>query len=259
MQKFRIQGGGALIGDVRISGAKNAALPIIFATMLTDEPVILHNVPKLKDVQTSFKLLEISGKKVQDLGNSSYEITGSVSNHEAPYELVKTMRASILALGPLTAKMGAADVSLPGGCAIGARPVNLHIHGLEQMGAVINIEKGYIKSRVDNRLVGTSMYLDMVSVTGTENLVSAAVLAYGTTVFQNAAMEPEVVDLVRFLRVLGAEIEGEGTAQITVHGKEKLHGGEYSVQPDRIETGTFLVAEQRPGNVLDSPQGYFCR
>ena len=242
MQKFRIHGGGALIGDVRISGAKNAALPIIFATMLTDEPVILHNVPKLKDVQTSFKLLEISGKKVQDLGNSSYEITGSVSNHEAPYELVKTMRASILALGPLTAKMGAADVSLPGGCAIGARPVNLHIHGLEQMGAVINIEKGYIKSRVDNRLVGTSMYLDMVSVTGTENLVSAAVLAYGTTVFQNAAMEPEVVDLVRFLRVLGAEIEGEGTAQITVHGKEKLHGGEYSVQPDRIETGTFLVA-----------------
>ena len=162
MQKFRIQGGGALIGDVRISGAKNAALPIIFATMLTDEPVILHNVPKLKDVQTSFKLLEISGKKVQDLGNSSYEITGNVSNHEAPYELVKTMRASILALGPLTAKMGAADVSLPGGCAIGARPVNLHIHGLEQMGAVINIENGYIKSRVDNRLVGTSMYLDMV-------------------------------------------------------------------------------------------------
>ncbi len=242
MQKFKILGGGALIGDVQISGAKNAALPIIFATMLTDEKVVLRNVPKLKDVFTSFKLLEILGKTVNKIDANVYEISGKIKEHQAPYELVKTMRASILALGPLSAKYGAADVSLPGGCAIGARPVNLHIHGLEAMGAKIAIENGYIKSRVDNKLVGTTIYLDMVSVTGTENLVSAATLAYGKTVLQNVAQEPEVVDLVNFLRVLGADIVGEGTNQIIVNGVEKLHGGEYSIQPDRIETGTFLVA-----------------
>ena len=242
MHKFKIEGGKALIGDVVISGAKNAALPIILATILTDEPVVLHNVPNLRDVKTSFKLLEISGKTVKQLDESSYEITGTVTNSQAPYELVKTMRASILTLGPLAAKTGTADVSLPGGCAIGARPVNLHIHGLEQMGANVEIESGYIKARVNNRLVGTHIYMDMVSVTGTENLVSAATLAYGETRLQNAAREPEVVDLVNFLKTLGADISGEGTNDITVRGVDKLHGGEYTVQPDRIETGTFLVA-----------------
>ncbi|WP_406037035.1 UDP-N-acetylglucosamine 1-carboxyvinyltransferase [Succinimonas sp.] len=242
MQKFKITGGNALIGDVVISGAKNAALPIILATTLTDEKVVLHNVPSLRDTATAFKLLEIQGKKVVKLDESSYEITGKVSNYIAPYELVKTMRASILALGPLTAKMNSADVSLPGGCAIGDRPVNLHIQGLQKMGADIRIEGGYIKSRVNSRLVGANFYFDVVSVTGTENLMSAAALAYGDTVLQNAAMEPEVVDLARFLRTLGADISGEGTSEITIRGVSALHGGEYSVEPDRIETGTFLVA-----------------
>lgn len=242
MQKFIIDGGKALIGDVTISGSKNAALPIIFSTILTDEEVTLHNVPKLRDVLTSFKLLEILGKRIDKIDDNSYTISGVVNNHIAPYELVKTMRASILALGPLSAKLGAAEVSLPGGCAIGARPVNLHIHGLEQMGANISIEQGYIKSKIDNRLVGNTIYLDMVSVTGTENLVSAATLAYGTTVIKNAAKEPEVIDLVCFLRAIGADIKGEGTDEITIVGKTKLCGGEYTIQPDRIETGTFLVA-----------------
>lgn len=250
MHKFKIEGGKALIGDVVISGAKNAALPIILATILTDEPVVLHNVPNLRDVKTSFKLLEISGKTVKQLDESSYEITGTVTNSQAPYELVKTMRASILTLGPLAAKTGTADVSLPGGCAIGARPVNLHIHGLEQMGANVEIESGYIKARVNNRLVGTHIYMDMVSVTGTENLVSAATLAYGETRLQNAAREPEVVDLVNFLKTLGADISGEGTNDITVRGVDKLHGGEYTVQPDRIETGTFLVAAAVSGGCI---------
>ena len=250
MHKFKIEGGKALIGDVVISGAKNAALPIILATILTDELVVLHNVPNLRDVKTSFKLLEISGKTVKQLDESSYEITGTVTNSQAPYELVKTMRASILTLGPLAAKTGTADVSLPGGCAIGARPVNLHIHGLEQMGANVEIESGYIKARVNNRLVGTHIYMDMVSVTGTENLVSAATLAYGETRLQNAAREPEVVDLVNFLKTLGADISGEGTNDITVRGVDKLHGGEYTVQPDRIETGTFLVAAAVSGGCI---------
>ncbi|MDD6176537.1 MAG: UDP-N-acetylglucosamine 1-carboxyvinyltransferase [Succinivibrionaceae bacterium] len=242
MQKFKIQGGKALIGDVTISGAKNAALPIIFATILTDEPVVLHNVPNLKDVDTSFKLLEIFGKKVNKLNESSYEILGSVSNYIAPYDLVKTMRASILALGPLSAKMRAADVSLPGGCAIGARPVNLHIDGLTQMGAQINIDKGYIKSRAPEGLKGNFINLDIISVTGSENLIAAATLAHGETVIQNVAKEPEVQDLIFFLNSMGAKIEGAGTSEVKISGVEKLHGTEYSIQPDRIETGTFLVA-----------------
>lgn len=242
MQKFKIQGGKALIGDVTISGAKNAALPIIFATILTDEPVVLHNVPNLKDVDTSFKLLEIFGKKVNKLNESSYEISGSVSNYIAPYDLVKTMRASILALGPLSAKMRAADVSLPGGCAIGARPVNLHIDGLTQMGAQINIDKGYIKSRAPEGLKGNFINLDIISVTGSENLIAAATLAHGETVIQNVAKEPEVQDLIFFLQSMGARIDGAGTSEVKISGVEKLHGTEYSIQPDRIETGTFLVA-----------------
>ncbi len=240
MDKFKIYGGCSLNGDVTISGAKNAALPILFASLLCDEEIHLSNVPHLKDVKTTLKLLEILGATVQRNGSVTV-LAGAVNHHIAPYELVKTMRASILALGPLTARFGMADVSLPGGCAIGARPVNLHIHGLELMGAKIVVEEGYIKARVDGRLKGARILMDMVSVTGTENLMMAAVLADGRTVIENAAREPEVVDLANFLIALGAKIQGVGTATLTIDGVEKLHGGEYRVQPDRIETGTFLV------------------
>ncbi len=241
MDKFKIDGRCTLNGEVTISGAKNAALPILFATLLCDEEVHLSNVPRLKDVGTTIKLLEMLGATTKVNGNVTV-LTGAVNNHVAPYELVKTMRASILALGPLAARFGAADVSLPGGCAIGARPVNLHVHGLELMGAKITIEDGYIKARVDGRLKGAHILMDMVSVTGTENLMMAATLADGRTVIENAAREPEVVDLANFLNTLGAKIQGAGTDTLTIDGVERLHGGNYSVQPDRIETGTFLVA-----------------
>ncbi|WP_108649219.1 UDP-N-acetylglucosamine 1-carboxyvinyltransferase [Dongshaea marina] len=241
MDKFKINGGAPLRGEVRISGAKNAALPILFGTLLCDEEVTLSNVPHLKDVNTTLKLLELLGAEVKSNGEMTV-LTGAVNNHVAPYELVKTMRASILALGPLVARFGKADVSLPGGCAIGARPVNLHIHGLEQMGARIEVEGGYIRARVDGRLKGAHIFLDTVSVTGTENLMMAAVLADGQTVIENAAREPEVIDLANFLNALGAKISGAGTATLVIDGVEKLHSGRHRVQPDRIETGTFLVA-----------------
>lgn len=240
MDKFKIDGRCTLNGEVTISGAKNAALPILFATLLCDEEVHLSNVPRLKDVGTTIKLLQMLGATTKVNGDVTV-LTGAVNNHVAPYELVKTMRASILALGPLAARFGAADVSLPGGCAIGARPVNLHVHGLELMGAKITIEDGYIKARVDGRLKGAHILMDMVSVTGTENLMMAATLAKGRTVIENAAREPEVVDLAHFLNALGAKIQGAGTDTLTIDGVERLHGGSYSVQPDRIETGTFLV------------------
>ncbi|MGL4249229.1 MAG: UDP-N-acetylglucosamine 1-carboxyvinyltransferase [Aeromonas sp.] len=240
MDKFKIDGRCTLNGEVTISGAKNAALPILFATLLCDEEVHLSNVPRLKDVGTTIKLLQMLGAITKVNGDVTV-LTGAVNNHVAPYELVKTMRASILALGPLAARFGAADVSLPGGCAIGARPVNLHVHGLELMGAKITIEDGYIKARVDGRLKGAHILMDMVSVTGTENLMMAATLAKGRTVIENAAREPEVVDLAHFLNALGAKIQGAGTDTLTIDGVERLHGGSYSVQPDRIETGTFLV------------------
>ncbi|WP_368172489.1 UDP-N-acetylglucosamine 1-carboxyvinyltransferase [Aeromonas sp. R2-1] len=249
MDKFKITGPCTLSGEVTISGAKNAALPILFATLLCDEEVQLSNVPRLKDVGTTLKLLEMLGATTKVNGNVTV-LTGAVNNHVAPYELVKTMRASILALGPLAARFGAADVSLPGGCAIGARPVNLHVHGLELMGAKIVIEEGYIKARVDGRLKGAHILMDMVSVTGTENLMMAATLADGRTVIENAAREPEVVDLANFLNALGAKIQGAGTDTLTIDGVERLHGGSYSVQPDRIETGTFLVgAAVTGGNI----------
>ncbi|MFQ2149734.1 UDP-N-acetylglucosamine 1-carboxyvinyltransferase [Aeromonas jandaei] len=249
MDKFKIDGRCTLNGEVTISGAKNAALPILFATLLCDEEVHLSNVPRLKDVGTTIKLLEMLGATTKVNGNVTV-LTGAVNNHVAPYELVKTMRASILALGPLVARFGAADVSLPGGCAIGARPVNLHVHGLELMGAKITIEDGYIKARVDGRLKGAHILMDMVSVTGTENLMMAATLAEGRTVIENAAREPEVVDLAHFLNALGAKIQGAGTDTLIIDGVERLHGGSYSVQPDRIETGTFLVGAAVTGGKI---------
>ncbi|BEE00785.1 UDP-N-acetylglucosamine 1-carboxyvinyltransferase [Aeromonas dhakensis] len=249
MDKFKIDGRCTLNGEVTISGAKNAALPILFATLLCDEEIHLSNVPRLKDVGTTIKLLEMLGATTKVNGNVTV-LTGAVNNHIAPYELVKTMRASILALGPLAARFGAADVSLPGGCAIGARPVNLHVHGLELMGAKITIEDGYIKARVDGRLKGAHILMDMVSVTGTENLMMAATLADGRTVIENAAREPEVVDLANFLNALGAKIQGAGTDTLIIDGVERLHGGSYSVQPDRIETGTFLVGAAVTGGKI---------
>ncbi|WP_421182638.1 UDP-N-acetylglucosamine 1-carboxyvinyltransferase [Aeromonas enteropelogenes] len=249
MDKFKITGPCTLSGEVTISGAKNAALPILFATLLCDEEVQLSNVPRLKDVGTTIKLLEMLGATTKVNGNVTV-LAGAVNNHVAPYELVKTMRASILALGPLAARYGAADVSLPGGCAIGARPVNLHVHGLELMGAKIAIEDGYIKARVDDRLKGAHILMDMVSVTGTENLMMAATLADGRTVIENAAREPEVVDLANFLNTLGAKIQGAGTDTLVIDGVERLHGGSYSVQPDRIETGTFLVGAAVTGGKI---------
>lgn len=248
MQKLVIQGGTSLQGEVVISGAKNAALPILMAAILPSEPVTLTNVPALQDVRTSLKLLAELGVTNTALGPNSYEIQPQgLHHHVASYDLVKTMRASILVLGPLLSKFGEAQVSLPGGCAIGARPVNLHIEGLRQMGATITVENGYIHAKVDGRLRGATLLMDMVSVTGTENLMAAATLADGVTVIENAAREPEVVDLARFLNAMGADIRGAGTDTITIHGVERLHGGSYSIQPDRIETGTFLVAALATG------------
>ena len=243
MDKFHIVGGKALQGEVTISGAKNAALPIILGTLLTSEPVVLHNVPDLRDVQTCFKLLTIMGKSYERLDDNSYQITGTVSSNVAPYELVKTMRASILALGPLTAFLGAAEVSLPGGCAIGARPVDLHVKGLQEMGATFELSEGYIRSSTpQGRLHGGTIMMDKVSVTGTENLMMAATLAEGTTVIENAAREPEITDLAIFLRAMGANISGEGTDKITIEGVNALHGCTHAIVADRIETGTYLIA-----------------
>src|SRR5690554_386211 len=248
MEKLIIKGGTKLIGDVQISGAKNAALPILLASLLADEPVTIHNVPLLQDVQTSLKLLERLGIPHVRESHNSYTIQpGKTHGHIAPYELVKTMRASVLVLGPLLAKCGEAEVSLPGGCAIGARPVNLHIEGLRQMGADIIVEQGYIKAKAPKGLKGAHLLMDTVSVTGTENLMAAATLAQGETIIENAAREPEVVDLANFLNELGADIRGAGTDTIRIQGVPRLHGGEYRVMPDQIETGTFLVAALATG------------
>lgn len=238
-----IQGGTRLSGEVSISGAKNAALPIILGAILAEDDVVIHNVPRLQDVETSFELLRQLGIPHTRDGEHSYVVRACKEHdHVAPYELVKTMRASVLVLGPLLTKCGHAEVSLPGGCAIGARPVDLHIEGLRQMGADIVVQNGYIKASVKGRLQGAHLLMDTVSVTGTENLMMAATLAQGVTVIENAAREPEVIDLAKFLITLGADIRGAGTDTIEIHGVERLHGGEYRVLPDRIETGTFLVA-----------------
>ncbi len=242
MDKLLINGGVPLNGEIRISGAKNAALPIIVSTLLASEPVTIGNIPHLHDITTTMELLGRMGVSITMNEMMSVEVDAStISQLVAPYELVKTMRASILVLGPLLAHFGSAEVSLPGGCAIGSRPVNLHISGLEAMGADISVENGYIKARA-KRLKGAKLVMDMVTVTGTENLLMAATLAEGTTIIENAAREPEVIDLANCLNSMGAQIEGAGTDTITIEGVEKLHGTHYNVLPDRIETGTFLVA-----------------
>ncbi len=242
MDKLLITGGTRLEGEIRISGAKNAALPIIVSTLLADEPVTICNVPHLHDITTTMELLGRMGVQITINEKMSVEVDSStIKELVAPYELVKTMRASILVLGPLLARHGEAEVSLPGGCAIGSRPVNLHIHGLEAMGADITVENGYIKARC-KRLKGAKLVMDLVTVTGTENLMMAATLAEGTTIIENAAREPEVVDLANCLNCMGAKISGAGTDTITIEGVERLGGAHYKVLPDRIETGTFLVA-----------------
>ena len=251
MDKLRITGGTPLEGSVRISGAKNAALPILAGTLLATKPTTIRNVPHLKDVTTTLALLQTLGARATIGADLTVEVDASeLTSYQAPYELVKTMRASILVLGPLIARFGKADVSLPGGCAIGARPVNLHVSGLQAMGATVDIEGGFIKARAE-RLQGAHIVFDTVTVTGTENLLMAAVLAEGETVLENAAREPEVLDLARFLIAMGAKIEGAGSSTICVTGVEALGGTTYSVLPDRIETGTYLVgAAMTGGRVL---------
>ena len=247
MDKLAIQGGNRLDGSIAISGAKNAALPILAATLLAEEPVRVGNVPHLKDVTTMLSLLRMMGVEITVDDRQGVEIDASrVDSRKAPYELVKTMRASILVLGPLVARFGEADVSLPGGCAIGARPVNLHVAGLRAMGADVVVEQGFIKARA-SRLRGAHIVFDTVTVTGTENLLMAAVLAEGETVLENAAREPEVTDLANFLIGMGARIRGVGSSTIVVDGVERLGGTQHVVLPDRIETGTYLVAAAMTG------------
>lgn len=247
MQKLRIVGGRRLVGQVKASGAKNAALPIIAAALLTADDVVLHNVPELADVRTMAKLLEGMGVAFEDLGNGTVRMNaGNITSTQAPYELVKTMRASVLVLGPLTTRFGNARVSLPGGCSIGARPVDQHIKALKMMGAEIEIDHGYMQASA-GRLKGCRIVPDMVTVTGTENIMMAAVLAEGTTIIENAAREPEVIDLAECLNKMGAKVTGAGTPQVVIEGVEKLHGCEHSVIADRIETGTFLCAALATG------------
>ncbi|MDH5208191.1 MAG: UDP-N-acetylglucosamine 1-carboxyvinyltransferase [Burkholderiaceae bacterium] len=246
MDKLKIRGGARLRGEVAVSGAKNAALPILAASLLTADEFIVDNVPQLQDVATTLKLLRQMGVAAERDGGTVRLKADDLSNTEAPYEMVKTMRASILVLGPLVARFGTARVSLPGGCAIGARPVDQHIKGLELLGARIRIEGGFVVAEA-KRLKGTRIVTDMVTVTGTENLMMAAALAEGETIIENAAREPEVVDLADALNAMGARISGAGTASIAVQGVERLHGTRHRVMPDRIETGTFLTAVAAAG------------
>ena len=243
MDKLIIEGGARLDGEVWISGAKNSALPILAATLVASEPVTICNLPHLHDITTMLELLRRMGVELTVGEKMSVELDPTtITEFTAPYELVKTMRASILVFGPLLARHGRAQVSLPGGCAIGSRPVDLHLRGLEAMGAQIEVMDGYIDARVDGRLKGATVFFDTVTVTGTENILSAAVLAEGETIIENAAREPEVVDLANCLIAMGAKISGAGTDTIHVQGVETLKGCTHSVMPDRIETGTFLVA-----------------
>jgi UDP-N-acetylglucosamine 1-carboxyvinyltransferase len=242
LDKLQIRGGVPLDGEVRISGAKNATLPILAGALLADGPVTIGNVPHLQDVTTMIELIGRMGASVTVDERMRIELDPRSTRHTfAPYELVKTMRAAILVLGPLVARYGSADVSLPGGCAIGARPVNIHVAGLQAMGAEVHIENGYIKARA-GRLKGARIVLETVTVTGTENLMMAAALAEGRTILENAAREPEIVDLALFLNAMGARVSGHGTDTIVIDGVESLHGASYDVLPDRIEAGTYLVA-----------------
>ncbi len=243
MDKLLIKGGVSLQGEIRIAGAKNSALPILASTLLTHDTVQICNLPHLFDITTMIELLACMGVEPVIDEKLNVEVNSSTIKHfNAPYELVKTMRASILVLGPLLARYGKAEVALPGGCAIGSRPVNLHISALQAMGADIVVEDGYIKASVDGRLKGANIFMDLVTVTGTENVMMAATLADGKTVIENAAREPEVVDLANCLVAMGAIISGQGSDTITITGVEKLNGCSYSVMPDRIETGTYLIA-----------------
>lgn len=243
MDKLIIKGGGPLSGEIRISGSKNSALPILAATILADSPIQIGNLPHLNDVTTMLALLRSMGLAITLNEKMTVEIdANTIKEYTAPYELVKTMRASILVLGPMLARYGEANVSFPGGCAIGSRPVDIHLRGLEAMGAIIEVDEGYIRARSNGRLKGASIFMDTVTVGGTENLLMAAVLAEGRTTLQNAAREPEIVDLANCLVEMGAKIEGIGTDTLIVDGVESLHGCHYKVMPDRIETGTFLAA-----------------
>ncbi len=243
MEKFQITGGQILNGAIRISGAKNAALPILMSTLLADGVSRIGNVPHLNDVTTTLELIGSLGASTTLMEKMEVEIdTQNITSYEAPYDLVKTMRASILVLGPLLARFGEADVSLPGGCAIGSRPVDLHLKGMEALGAVTEVKNGYIKARAPNGLVGAKIFMDTVSVGATENILMAATLAKGISTIENAAREPEVVDLGNCLISMGAKITGLGTDFISIEGVESLHGASHRVQPDRIETGTYLVA-----------------
>jgi len=242
MDKFVVTGGTALHGEIPTNGSKNSALPALAAALLTEEAVTLHRIPRVRDIRTMQRLLVDIGAQVDIDGDTVRLATPQISSPEAPYELVKTMRASSLVLGPLVARCGRARVSLPGGCAIGARPINLHIFGLEQLGARINQTHGYIEAVAPDGLRGAAVHFDRITVTGTEDLMMAAVLAKGETVLRNAAREPEVSDLAGLLIQMGAQIEGAGTSLIRIQGVERLHGAEHTIIPDRIEAGTFLIA-----------------
>ncbi|WP_339338723.1 UDP-N-acetylglucosamine 1-carboxyvinyltransferase [uncultured Oceanicoccus sp.] len=243
MDKLLISGGSTLNGEIRISGSKNSALPILAATLLCDDVITIRNLPHLHDITTMIALLRCMGVDVVIDEMLGIEVNANtIEDLTAPYELVKTMRASILVLGPMLAHFGEANVSFPGGCAIGSRPVDLHLRGLEALGATVDVDEGYIRAKVDGRLKGAHILMDTVTVGGTENILMAATLAQGTTVIENAAREPEVVDLAECLNAMGAKISGHGSPTITIEGVERLHGCEYSVMPDRIETGTYLVA-----------------
>src|SRR6202142_3167381 len=255
MDKFVIRGGNPLLGTIHVSGAKNAALPAMAAALLTDEPVILENIPQVRDIETTRKLLAAMGAEVElGYGRAQHRTTiccRNLPSPEASYELVKTMRASTLVLGPLVARCGRARVSLPGGCAIGARPIDLHIKGLERLGAKISQEHGYVEAVTDRlrggRLKGAEIVFDKITVTGTEDLLMAATLAEGETIMQNCACEPEVANLAALLNAMGAEIQGAGTSTIRVKGVSKLHGARHRIIPDRIEAGTFIIAAALTG------------
>ena len=243
MERLHIRGGVNLEGEIRIAGAKNSALPVLAASLLTHDTVKVCNMPHLFDITTMLELLGCMGvQRVVDEKLNVQVDSSTIKNLNAPYELVRTMRASILVLGPLLTRYGRAEVALPGGCAIGSRPVNQHIAALQSMGAIIEVENGYIRAHVDGRLQGAHIFMDLVTVTGTENVMMAATLAKGQTIIENAAREPEVVDLATCLNKMGADIRGQGTDTIVINGVGELHGCSFSVMPDRIETGTYLIA-----------------